>query len=136
MPIQYALTWPERAAAPVPKIDWNDARMWEFYPPDHAKFPLLGLAYEAQSSGGSATCILNAADEVAVEAFLQGRIDFSGIPNIIRDVVSATEVGKLESISQVLKADSEARVIARERIEQLGEKPAGVPSLSTATRVE
>ena len=72
MPIQYALTWPERSQAPVPKIDWSEARKWEFHPPDFDKFPLLGLAYESLRRGGSASCILNAADEVAVGAFLDG----------------------------------------------------------------
>ena len=78
MPIQYALTWPDRAEAPVPRLDWTYARQWEFHPPDLAKFPLLGLAYEAQSAGGSATCTLNAADEIAVEAFLTAKIRFPG----------------------------------------------------------
>ena len=73
MPIQYALTYPDRAEAPVPKIDWAEARKWEFLPPDFEKFPLLKLAYQCQEAGGSATCTLNAADEIAVEAFLQGR---------------------------------------------------------------
>ena len=72
MPIQYALTYPDRFEAPVPRIDWAEARQWEFLPPDFEKFPLLKLAYECQETGGSATCTLNAADEIAVEAFLQG----------------------------------------------------------------
>ena len=79
MPIQYALTYPERADAPVPRLDWTQAARWTFDPPDFKKFPLLKLAYEAQETGGSATCTLNAADEVAVEAFLAGRISFPGI---------------------------------------------------------
>ncbi len=66
MPIQYALTWPERAPAPVAKIDWSEARKWEFHPPDFDKFPLLGLAYDTLREGGSASCVLNAADEIAV----------------------------------------------------------------------
>src|SRR6185312_4491484 len=79
MPIQYALTWPNRCQAPVPKIDWRESRNWEFYPPDFEKFPLLKLAYQCQAAGGSATCTLNAADEIAVEAFLEGRIGFLAI---------------------------------------------------------
>ncbi len=78
MPIQYALTWPDRAQAPVPKIDWSEARNWEFHAPDFDKFPLLGLAYQAQRDGGSATCVLNAADEIAVEAFLAWQDWFPG----------------------------------------------------------
>jgi 1-deoxy-D-xylulose-5-phosphate reductoisomerase len=87
-------------------------------------------------AGGAKTVALNAADEVAVAAFLQGRIEFDSIPRIVREVLSATEVGKLESISQVLKADSEARVVARERVEQSGERAMGVRPVSTAMRVE
>ncbi len=63
------------------------------------KFPCLGLAYEAAEAGGAKTVALNAADEIAVSAFLQGRIEFDSIPKIIRDVISATEAGKLESIT-------------------------------------
>jgi len=70
MPIQYALTFPERASAPVPRLDWSESARWSFDPPDLKKFPLLKLAYEAQETGGSATATLNAADEIAVEAFL------------------------------------------------------------------
>jgi len=71
MPIQYALTYPAREAAPVPRLDWGESRAWSFSAPDLRKFPALRLAYQAQRQGGSATCTLNAADEVAVEAFLE-----------------------------------------------------------------
>jgi len=135
LPILYALTYPERVSSAM-RFPVMDLRHLEFLPPDVEKFPCLALAYEAAEAGGAKTVALNAADEVAVAAFLQGRIDFSGIPKIIREVVSATEAGKLESIDQVLKADAEARVIARERIERMGERRAGIPSLSTATGVE
>jgi 1-deoxy-D-xylulose-5-phosphate reductoisomerase len=135
LPILYALTYPERVSSAM-RFPVMDLRHLEFLPPDVEKFPCLALAYEAAEAGGAKTVALNAADEVAVAAFLQGRIDFSGIPKIIREVVSATEAGKLESIDQVLKADAEARAIARERIERMGERRAGVPSLSTATGVE
>jgi 1-deoxy-D-xylulose-5-phosphate reductoisomerase len=135
LPILYALTYPERVVSSM-RFPVMDLRHLEFLPPDMEKFPCLGLAYEAAEAGGAKTVALNAADEVAVAAFLQGRIQFNGIPEIIREVVSATEAGTLESIGQVLKADSEARVAARERIERLEERPGRVRSLSTATRVE
>jgi 1-deoxy-D-xylulose-5-phosphate reductoisomerase len=112
MPIQYALTWPERAQAPVAKIDWSEARQWEFYPPDHAKFPLLGLAYEAQSNGGCATCVLNAADEVAVEAFLQGRINFPAIARVVEETLQRMPDREPAGIAEVLAIDSEARRVA------------------------
>ena len=135
LPILYALTYPERVSSAM-RFPVMDLRHLEFLPPDVEKFPCLALAYEAAEAGGAKTVALNAADEVAVAAFLQGRIGFTGIPKIIREVVSATEAGKLESIDQVLMADAEARVIARERIERMGERRAGIPSLSTATGVE
>jgi 1-deoxy-D-xylulose-5-phosphate reductoisomerase len=133
LPILYALTYPERAPSTM-HFPVMDLRHLEFLPPDMEKFPCLGLAYEAAEAGGEKTVALNAADEVAVAAFLQGRIEFEGIPRIIREVLSATKVDKLESISQVLKADSEARMIAGDRVEQMGS--AGTRPLSTAMRVE
>jgi len=112
MPIQYALTWPERAQAPVAKIDWSEARQWEFYPPEHAKFPLLGLAYEAQSNGGSATCVLNAADEIAVAAFLQGRIGFPAIARVVEETLQRMPDREPASVAEVLAIDNEARRVA------------------------
>src|SRR3954451_9588622 len=87
MPIQYALTYPDRCDTALGKIDWAEARKWEFLPPDFDKFPLLKLAYQCQEAGGSATCTLNAADEIAVEAFLQGRIGFLNIHEIVQETL-------------------------------------------------
>jgi len=112
MPIQYALTWPERAQAPVPKLDWSESRSWEFYPPDYDKFPLLGLAYEAQRVGGSGTCVLNAADEVAVEAFLEGRINFPGIARVVEETLERVPNREPSSVDDVLIIDSAARRVA------------------------
>jgi 1-deoxy-D-xylulose-5-phosphate reductoisomerase len=114
MPIQYALTYPDRFEAPVPKIDWAQARQWEFLPPDFAKFPLLKLAYECQETGGSATCTLNAADEIAVEAFLQGRIGFTAIHEIVQETLSRMPSRTPRSIGDILDIDRESRVLARE----------------------
>jgi 1-deoxy-D-xylulose-5-phosphate reductoisomerase len=133
LPILYALTYPERVPSSM-RFSVMDLRHLEFLPPDMEKFPCLGLAYEAAEAGGEKTVALNAADEVAVAAFLQGRIEFEGIPTIIREVLSATKVDKLESISQVLRVDCEARMIAGERVEQMGS--VGTRPLSTAMRVE
>src|SRR5579863_7978052 len=83
MPIQYALTYPERAEAPVARLDWSQPARWSFDPPDFKKFPLLKLAYAAQETGGSATATLNAADEIAVEAFLAEQIPFTGIAETV-----------------------------------------------------
>lgn len=113
MPIQYALTYPERHQAPVPKLDWRESRNWEFHAPDLDKFPLLRLAYEAQESGGSATCTLNAADEVAVEAFLNGRISFPGISEVVEETLSRIPLRQTRSVDDILEIDRESRAVAR-----------------------
>ena len=116
MPIQYALTYPERSEAPVPKIDWAIARRWEFLPPDFEKFPLLRLAYECQETGGSATCTMNAADEIAVEAFLQRKIGFSSIFEVVQETLSKTPVRSPGTVQDILEIDRESREVARELV--------------------
>ncbi len=116
MPIQYALTYPERSEAPVPKIDWREARKWEFLPPDLDKFPLLGLAYECQKTGGAATCVLNAADEVAVEAFLEGRIGFPSIYEVVAETLAHMPARSPRTVAEILEIDGEARQTAREQV--------------------
>jgi len=118
MPIQYALTYPERADAPVPRLDWTQAAIWTFDPPDFRKFPLLKLAYEAQETGGSASCTLNAADEVAVEAFLAGRISYPGIAATIAETLARVPVREARSVGEVLEIDRESRAVARGIIEK------------------
>jgi 1-deoxy-D-xylulose-5-phosphate reductoisomerase len=118
MPIQYALTWPERHQAPVPRLDWTQERTWTFFPPDFGKFPLLGLAYEAQRAGGSATCTLNAADEVAVEAFLNGRISFPSMSVVVQETLERVPVRQPASVEEVLAIDQESRAVARQAAER------------------
>ena len=115
LPILYALTYPERIQSDM-RFPVMDMRHLDFCPPDMQKFPCLRLAYEAARAGGAKTVALNAADEVAVAAFLAGGIGFDEIPRIIEDTLSATGSGKLESIAQVLEADAEARRYAKQRI--------------------
>lgn len=116
MPIQYALTWPERAEAPVAKIDWSETRKWDFHAPDHAKFPLLGLAYETQRNGGAATCILNAADEIAVEAFLNGKIAFTAIARVVEETLRRVPGREPSTVGEILEIDRAAREVARDVI--------------------
>jgi 1-deoxy-D-xylulose-5-phosphate reductoisomerase len=118
LPILYALTYPERIQSDL-RFPVMDLRQLDFYPPDMRKFRCLGLAYEAAEAGGAKPVALNAADEVAVAAFLDGQIGFDEIPRIIEDVLSATKTGKMESIKQVLATDLEARRAARERVEEI-----------------
>jgi 1-deoxy-D-xylulose-5-phosphate reductoisomerase len=115
LPILYALTYPERIESDL-RFPVRNLRHLDFSPPDMSKFPCLRLAYEAAEAGGSKTVALNAADEVAVAAFLEGSIAFDEIPRIIEDAVSASNPGKLVSIQEVLQADAEARRYAQERV--------------------
>lgn len=117
MPIQYALTWPDRAQAPVPRIDWAQARAWEFHAPDFDKFPLLGLAYESLRRGGSASCILNAADEIAVEAFLEGRIGFASIARVVNETLERMPHSDPSNVGEILEVDRAARRVAQQAIE-------------------
>ena len=123
MPIQYALTYPDRAEAPVPKINWAEARKWEFLPPDFEKFPLLKTAYQCQEAGGSATCTLNAADEIAVEAFLEGRIGYLAISEIVRETLSKIPSRTPRSVGDILEIDEESRAMARELVRGFSEGP-------------
>ncbi len=122
LPILYALTYPDRIPSDM-RFAVSDLRHLDFSPPDLKKFPCLRLAYEAAEAGGAKTVALNAADEVAVAAFLEGNIRFDEIPRIIEEVLKATDCGKLESIAQVLEADAEARSQAQKRITRKKERP-------------
>src|SRR6266568_2336909 len=119
LPILYALTYPDRIASDL-NFSLSDLRHLDFSPPDVEKFPCLRLAYEAAKAGGGKTVALNAADEVAVSAFLDGSIRFQEISVVIDEVVSETPVGKLESINEVLVVDQNARASAREKVAGLG----------------
>jgi 1-deoxy-D-xylulose-5-phosphate reductoisomerase len=126
LPILYALTYPDRITSEL-NFSLSDLRHLDFSPPDVGKFPCLRLAYEAAQAGGGKTVALNAADEVAVSAFLEANIRFEEIPVVIEEVVSATPVGNLESIQQVLAVDQNARASARKKVASLGRKSASVP---------
>jgi 1-deoxy-D-xylulose-5-phosphate reductoisomerase len=123
LPILYALTYPERIQSDM-RFPVGDLRHLDFSPPDMNKFPCLRLAYAAAEAGGAKTVALNAADEVAVAAFLEGSIGFDDIPRIIESTVSASNTGRLESIAQVLEADADARRYAQERILVMPKKSA------------
>jgi 1-deoxy-D-xylulose-5-phosphate reductoisomerase len=121
LPILYALTYPDRIPSEL-NFGLSDLRHLDFCPPDMEKFPCLRLAYEAAKAGGGKSVALNAADEVAVSAFLDGSIRFQEIPVLIEEVVGETEVGKLESIKEVLRVDQQARARARERVARLSRR--------------
>jgi 1-deoxy-D-xylulose-5-phosphate reductoisomerase len=134
LPILYALTYPERIPSEL-RFSIMDLRHLDFCPPDMAKFPCLGLAYdslayEAAGGGGAKTIALNAADEVAVAAFLEEQIGFEEIPRIIEAVMIATPAGHLESIQKVLTLDTEARLLARETVRQRRRKASPIRAIS------
>lgn len=119
MPIQYALTYPDRANAPVPKIDWRQTHHWDFAAPDFAKFPLLGLAYQAIRSGGSAGCTLNAADEIAVEAFLAGLIPYPAIASTVKETLDRIGVSHPRTVEDLLTIDEQSRLCASEVVSEI-----------------
>jgi 1-deoxy-D-xylulose-5-phosphate reductoisomerase len=118
LPILYALNYPERIESDM-RFSVRDLRHLDFCPPDMNKFTCLRLAYEAAEAGGAKTVALNAADEIAVAAFLEGGIRFDEIPRIIEEVLSKTDSGNLESIGKVLEADAEARHKAQREVAAL-----------------
>jgi 1-deoxy-D-xylulose-5-phosphate reductoisomerase len=126
MPIQYALTYPDRWSAPVPRMDWTQAQSWDFHAPDLDKFPLLRLAYQAQQAGGTSTCTLNAADEVAVGAFLHGEISFPAIAEVVEETLQRVPCINASSIAEVLGKDMESRQVAAGVARQKDSRPPAV----------
>jgi len=118
MPIQYALTYPERVASNGYPLEWARLRRLVFQKASTRKFPCLRLAREALRKGGAWPCALNAADEVAVAAFLERRLPFPGIAAVIERVLEKTPRVKLGGMEDVLAADAEARRLAREEIQK------------------
>ncbi|MDR3748784.1 MAG: 1-deoxy-D-xylulose-5-phosphate reductoisomerase [Acidobacteriota bacterium] len=131
LPILYALTYPDRIESNL-RFPVQELRRLDFEPPDLERFPCLRLAYEAVEAGGGKTIALNAADEVAVAAFLEGAISFQEIPATIKAVVGETQARIPESISEVLQVDADARRRASGRIQRLGPRDA-VAQTSWAT---
>ena len=115
LPILYALTWPERIESEL-RFPVAELRTLDFCPPDMEKFPCLRLAYAAAEAGGAKTVALNAADEIAVAAFLEGKIGFPQIPEVIEQTLNETPAQKAESIREVLRMDQQARRLAGEKV--------------------
>ena len=123
MPIQYALTYPERATSNGVTLDWARLKRLDFEKVSTRRFPCLRLAREALRKKGAYPCAFNAADEVAVEAFLERRIPFGAIAEVIESVLMRMPRTKLGSIAAVLEADAEARRLAREELGRFGVRP-------------
>jgi 1-deoxy-D-xylulose-5-phosphate reductoisomerase len=117
VPISYALHYPERADVPVKPLDLPALQELTFEAPDEQTFPCLRLAREAAAAGGTAPCVLNAANEMAVQAFLDGEIGFTAIAEVIERALDAHEAGPVRHFSDLYRADAEARIGARDLIE-------------------
>ncbi|MGB2642896.1 MAG: 1-deoxy-D-xylulose-5-phosphate reductoisomerase [Candidatus Acidiferrum sp.] len=126
MPIQYALTYPERVASNQVALDWRKLRRLDFQKVSTRRFPCLRLAREAMKKGGAMPCALNAADEVAVAAFLERRLPFQGIAETIERVLARTPRVRFEKMDDVLAADAEARRMAQEEVNRMAAKAAVV----------
>jgi len=112
VPISYALTYPERAATPIAPLDFSAGLRLEFAPPDLGAFPCLALARAAGEAGGTAPCILNAANEVAVAAFLAGALPFLGIAEVVERTLAAVDGAPARDLADLVAVDEEARRVA------------------------
>jgi 1-deoxy-D-xylulose-5-phosphate reductoisomerase len=113
IPIQHALTYPKRCPTKLASLDFFKLKKLSFYPPDLDRFPCLRLAGEAARSGGSLPCVLNAANEVAVEAFLNGKINFISIPKVIEKVLTRHRVIAHPTLEDIFKTNSWATAEAQ-----------------------
>jgi 1-deoxy-D-xylulose-5-phosphate reductoisomerase len=120
LPLQYALTYPDRLPSSNHRLNWSELGKLEFRAPDERKFPCLRLAREALAAGGSMPCVLNAADEVGVEAFLNRRIRFGQIPELIERVLENSTPVALRSVEEALACDRQARAFAAHVLTTLG----------------
>ncbi|MCB9386036.1 MAG: 1-deoxy-D-xylulose-5-phosphate reductoisomerase [Bryobacterales bacterium] len=115
LPIRYALSYPARETGPADRrLSWNRVRQLDFEPPDLEKFPLLRLAYQTLEQGGTAGCVLNAADEIAVESFLQHEIPYVRIASVVEETLERMGAAGASTIEETLAVDAEARLVARE----------------------
>ena len=118
LPIQYAFSYPERWGAPVPRLDLARAAKLEFEPPDTARFPCLDLAFRALRGAEGLSIVLNAANEIAVSAFMDGQLGFRGIPEVITRTMDAYEErggGHVAGLADVRAIDAWARAFASGR---------------------
>ena len=120
LPIQYALTWPERAAGVSQSIDWEQLGSLEFEPIDRDRYPAIDLAHLVIGLGGTAGAVLNAANEVVVEAFLEQRLPFGSMGVIVEEVVAKSTITKQSEFNAVQTADRDARLLATEIVASVG----------------
>ena len=116
VPISFALTYPERAATPIAPLDFSQGLVLEFEPPDLETFPLLALARRAGEEGGTFPCAFNAANEVAVAAFLEGKLPFLGIAATVEETLAAVEGAPARDLDDLIAADADARSLAEKEL--------------------
>ena len=119
LPIQMALTWPDRHSGVAKRLDWTTLRQLDFEPVDHARFPAVRLAHEVIRRGGSAGATLNAANEVAVHAFLAGQIPFGRIARVVQEALAELPDRPIRSLADAEAADREARIFAASRTDTI-----------------
>jgi 1-deoxy-D-xylulose-5-phosphate reductoisomerase len=112
VPISYALTYPDRAAVELTPLDLTSGLTLDFEPVDNDAFPLLGLARKAGELGGTYPCAFNAANEIAVAAFLEGRLPFLGVADVVEETLERCTGAPAGDLDELIEADAEARTIA------------------------
>jgi 1-deoxy-D-xylulose-5-phosphate reductoisomerase len=112
VPISYALTYPDCAETPCESLDFSNGLTLEFHPPDEDAFPCLRLARAAGEAGGGSPCVLNAANEVAVAAFLEGRLPFLGIAETVEQTLARVDAPPVEDLTHLIQLDRDARAVA------------------------
>jgi len=112
VPISFALTYPQRSTTPVSPLNFTPGLTLEFHAPDLETFPLLGLARTAGERGGTAPCVFNAANEVAVAAFLEGRLPFLGIAEVVEETLAGADTAAARELDDLINADADARRLA------------------------
>jgi len=118
-PIAHALAWPERIESGVEHLNFTEIAGLHFESPDVNRFPCLRLAYEAQQTGGTAPTVLNAANEIAVEAFLAGSVSFLQLAELVEDTLSYAKISPAVELSTIIEADEDARSLAKTKLDKL-----------------
>ncbi|NMA52881.1 MAG: 1-deoxy-D-xylulose-5-phosphate reductoisomerase, partial [Peptococcaceae bacterium] len=116
LPIQYALTYPQRLPGKVPRLDLTKMQHLTFEKPDLERFPSLKLAFEAGRMGGTMPAVLNGANEIAVHAFLQNRMSFARIPEVVEKVMSKHNCLSNPGLAEIMEADRWARLLAEQLV--------------------
>jgi 1-deoxy-D-xylulose-5-phosphate reductoisomerase len=122
LPIQYALAYPNRLELDTKRVNFSELGRFDFFKPDLERFPCINIAYDAISRGGNIPCAMNAGNEIAVEAFLNGKISFTQIHKVTKEVVNGTMFVAQPKLSDILNTDKTARIFAAEIVNKFTAK--------------